>query len=173
MSCGLWRPLPWECFQLLRTCAHVHESVNPQPSRSTKISRMILAEAFLLFSTTSIAVEWAIWKISALAQLPGSLTTAQGQPLRRMVAMLRRLSEMLADIGKYNHAGAPVKQCRTYRAKTYLMPCSSSVHGHLVRLRECLKKTGFVYQELTEIPFAHTISLKIVADENCFICVVR
>ena len=73
-----------------------------------------------------------------------------------------------------------VQSCRGTReamshiqSKTYLMSCSSSVHVHLVRLRECLKKTGFVYQELTEIPFSHTISLKIAADENCFICVVR
>ncbi len=45
----------------------------------------------------------------------------------------------------------------------------------LVRLRECLKKTEFVYQELTEIPFEHTISLKskIAEDEIFFICVVR
>ena len=82
---------------------------------------IVRVEEFLLFTTTCIACAWARGKRSAYSHADMRTVTVHGYPLRRMEAMRWRITEIHADVRKYNYSRSPVKPFHTYIGLAYLV----------------------------------------------------
>ena len=96
------RTSPLELFHLLVRCADAHQSVNVTSFRSADISGMIITEVFLVLSTACIVFPWAHGNRFSMCVVSIHTSTENGHPLRRMVVMCRRITQMSTDIRKHH-----------------------------------------------------------------------